>query len=93
MRKLLKKINDGLELFSDGSLFWLKSGDQLQGITLSHVTASPSDFIYLRGASIQETREPNVTVQDLPISQDQKMKPVPVINDNDAAIAALEGGS
>ena len=88
MRKMLKKINDGLSLFSDGHHLWLQSGNQLQGIVLSHVTKDINDFIYLRGAEAQETWE-----EHMPLSPDQKEKPVHIVNDNDAVIAALEGGS
>ena len=87
MKKVLLKQIYG-NLFSDSSNHWLRMEDKMIGIILSHVVRPVDEFSMALPSDKQLKPE---AAQNL--SPDQKMKPVAITNDNDAALAALEGGS
>ena len=104
---MLKKVSDGLELYTDGSLYWLRDGSVMRGISFSFITKEEQDFIFLRGVKPEETKKSNMSIVDLhnlpgpiqtsdgreiTLNEDQMGKPVAIVDDNDALEAALYGG-
>ena len=90
MKKVLLKQIHG-NLFSDSSNHWLQLEDKMIGIILSHVVRPVDEFSMALPSDKQLKPRTEAAAQSL--SPDQRMKPVAIVNDNNAALAALEGGS
>lgn len=89
MKKVLLKQIHG-NLFSDSQNHWIQMEDKMIGIILSHVVR-PVDEFSMALPSDKPLKPRTEAAQDL--SPDQKMKPVAIVDDQNAALAALEGGS